>query len=151
MESPNCAVALQSTSSHPLPPIARTGREYNENSLNAALAFQLHTSAQSRYITPENESNSVLRHGYASIPTLRPTSRPFSTSLPNPNRSRPLTDILDEAINISNEVLFNESYDDQRVVSSLIQQQTQPQDAVNQAQQRRTRKVQHRRRNQPQQ
>jgi hypothetical protein len=151
MESPNCAVALQSASSHPLPPTARTGQEYNENSLNAALLFQLHTSAQSRYITPENESNSVLRDGYASIPTLRPTSRPFSLSLPNPNRSRPLSEILDEAINISNEFLFNDSNDDQRVVPSLFQRQTQPQDVVNQAQQRRTRKVQHHRRDQPQQ
>ena len=135
MESPNCAVAVQSTLSQPLSSIAWTGREYNENSLNAALAHRLYTSTPSR----DDSLRSVLRDGMAVAPAPRPNIRTLSETLPYPNRSRPLSDILDEAINISNEILLQDSYGDSRVVSPLLlQRQQHPQDIAHQ--QRRTRK-----------
>ena len=122
MESPNCAVDVQTSSSQNQSSTAMTGRGNNENSLNAALAFQLYTAASSRYSTPRNENISLLRDGYATTPVLRPHIRPFSASLPNPNRSRSLSDILDEAIEISNEILLHDRNDDPREVSSLVSQ-----------------------------
>ena len=112
MESPNCAVAVQSASFRPLPvsSTTQTGREYNENSLNAALACHLYTNN-----TPRNVSSNVLRNDYG--------RRPFSMSLPPTIRSRPLSDILDEAIKISDVILLHDSINYPREVSSLQQQQ----------------------------
>jgi hypothetical protein len=149
MEFPNCTVAIQSSSPHPLSSTARNGRECNENSLNAALAFQLYASASARYNALQDERSDVLRDGYAVTPTLQSHSRPYVSSLPYPQHSRPLSDILDEAINISNEILLQDRNGDPRVTSTLLLQR-QSQDIGNQTQQRRTRKMRPRRHsNQP--
>lgn len=154
MEYRNCAagVAQSTPPPHPMNSTSRTGRAYNENSLNAALAFQLYTSASYRYDSPRSETSSELNDDFDVTP-LRPY-RPFRTSMYSPNSTSPLSDILDEAINISNEILLQSRDDAPRVLSSsLPHRQQEPQGAVsNQQQQRRLRKVQqHRRPNLPQQ
>ncbi len=150
MEFPSCAASVRATSpSQPQTSNTRTGRVHNENSLNAALTFQLYTtSATSRYPFPRDGSNAVSRDEFAAMP-FRPHSRTFtSSSESNANRSRQLAAILDEAINLSNEFLLHDSNDDPRVSSSLL---AQPRGTVTQEeqQQRQTRKDERRRRNQP--
>lgn len=151
MEPPNCAVAVRSTVSHPVSSASRS-REYNENSLNAALSFQLYASASSRYNSLQTENGSVLRDGYLAAPVFPSHNRPFITTLPSPNHPRDISDILDEAINLSNDLLLEDINNDPRVVSSfLLHQQQQSHNIVNRSGQRRKRKVQERCLDKPQQ
>lgn len=149
MEFTSCSASARVTSpSQPLAPNARTGRLYNENSLNAALTFQLYTSATSRFYFPREGSNTVSRDEFAAMP-LRPHSLTFtSSSESSADRPRQLAAILDEAINISNEFLLLSSNDDPRVSPSLL---AQPRGMVTPEDQqpRQIRKNERRRRDEP--
>ena len=153
MEYRNCAagVAQSTPPSQPMNSTSLIERSYNGNSLNAALAFQLYTSASYRYDLPRSETNNELSDDFDVTPLRQ--YRPFRTSMQSPNSTRELSDILDEAINISNEILLQNCDDAPRVLSSpLPHRQQEPQGAVsNQQQKRGSRKVQHRRPNLPQQ